>query len=167
LAGAKPSAVIVGFGSMDVYHSENFTHGQMNVTLRAVNFLAVTVAALGAQVAEAQQLWHAVPGFEYILVDQASMHRERPPPPARPLHLRPPDTTVDIKIDGQIYPKQDFWCVPRGEVQFNSWGTSWALIVWPPNTYPRDGRVTKAAMDAVEQVVCADLEVASPESGQS
>jgi hypothetical protein len=40
-------------------------------------------------------------GLKYMLVDQTSIHRELPPPPARPLHLRPPNTTVDIKIDGR------------------------------------------------------------------
>jgi len=137
------------------------------VNVRVASLLVLMVGLLCVQVAEAKRLWHAVPGFRYILVDEASIHRDRPPPPARPLHLRPPDTTVDIKIDGRTYPKQEFWCVPGGQVQFNSWGTSWVLIAWPPNPYPRDGRVTKAAMDAVEQVVCADLEVASPESGNS
>lgn len=129
------------------------------MTLRAANLLTLTVGALCAQFADAERPWEAVPGFKYILVDQGSIRRERPPPPARPLHLRPPDTTVDIKIDGRIYPKQEFWCVPRREVKFNSWGTYWVLMAWPPNPYPRDGRVTKAAMDAVEHVVCVDMEV--------
>jgi hypothetical protein len=129
------------------------------VNPRVASHLVLMVGALCAQVVEGKHLWHAVPSFKYILIDEASIHRERPPPPARPLHLRPPDTSVDIKIDGRVYPKQDFWCVPRGQVQFNSWGTSWMLEAWPPNPYPRDGRVTKAAMDAIEHVVCVDLEV--------
>jgi hypothetical protein len=131
----------------------------MTVNRRIANLLVLIVGALCAQVVEAKRLWHAVPGFKYILVDEASIHRDRPPPPARPLHLRPPDTTVDIKIDGRTYPKQDFWCAPRTQVKFNSWGTFWVLEAWPPNSYPREGRVTKAAMDAVEHVVCVDLEV--------
>jgi hypothetical protein len=128
---------------------------------KVASCVVLMLGAFCVQVVEAKRQWHAVPGFRYIVVDEASIHRARPPPPARPLHLRPPDTTVDIKIDGRTYPKQEFWCVPRGQVQFNSLGTSWVLIAWPPNPYPRDGRVTKAAMDAVEQVVCADLEVTS------
>lgn len=129
------------------------------MNLRITNLLVLMVGALCAQVAEAKRLWHAVPGFKHILVDEASIRRDRPPPPARPLHLRPADTRVDVKIDGRTYPDQSFWCVPRGQVQFNSWGTLWVLEAWPPVPYPREGRVTKAAMDAVEHVVCVDLEV--------
>jgi hypothetical protein len=131
----------------------------MAVNLRVANHLVLMVGVLCAQVVEAKHLWHAVPGFKFILLDEASIHRERPPLPARPLHLRPPDTSVDIKIDGRVDPKQDFWCVPRRQVQFNSWGAFWVLEAWPPDPYPRDGRITKAAMDAVEHTVCVDLEV--------
>jgi hypothetical protein len=115
--------------------------------------------ALFSQTVEAKRLWRAVPGFKYIFVDEASIHRQRPPLPRRDdYHLRPWDTTADIKVDGQTYPDQAFWCVPRGQVQFGPLGADWAFTVWPPKTEPRKGRFPKNAMDAVEHVVCVDLE---------
>jgi hypothetical protein len=117
------------------------------------------VIALFSQTLEAKRLWRTVPGFKYIFVDEASIHRQRPPlPPRDDHHLRPWDTTVDIKVDGQTYPDQQFWCVPRGKVQFGPLGADWLFTVWPPKTEPRKGRFQKTAMDAVEHVVCVDLE---------
>jgi hypothetical protein len=131
----------------------------MTLNPKVARHLILMVAALCVQVAEPNRLRHPVPGFKYILVDEASLHRDRPPEPARPLHLRPQDTSVDIKIDGRIYSKEDFWCVPRNQVQFNSGRTSCVLEAWPPNPYPRERKITNAAMEAVEHLVCVDLEL--------
>lgn len=121
--------------------------------------LVLLAIALFSQTVEAKRLWRAVPGFKYIFVDEASIHRQRPPLPSRDdQHLRPWDTTVDIKVDGQTYPDQQFWCVPRDKVQFGPLAANWLFTVWPPKTEPRKGRFPKSAMDAVEHVVCVDLE---------
>lgn len=122
--------------------------------------LGLMAMVLFWQTVEAKRLWRAVPGFKYIFVDEASIHRQRPPLPRRDeYHLRPWDTTADIKVDGQTYPDQMFWCVPRGQVQFGPLGADWAFTVWPPRTEPGKGRFPKTAMDAVEHVVCVDLEL--------
>lgn len=121
--------------------------------------LVLLAIAVFSQTVEAKRLWRAVPGFKYIYVDEASIHRQRPPLPSRDdQHLRPWDTTVDIKVDSQTYPNQQFWCVPRSEVQFGPLGANWLFTVWRPKTEPRKGRFPKSAMDAIEQVVCVDLE---------
>ena len=122
--------------------------------------LVLMAIALFWQTVEAKRLWRSVPGFKYIFVDEASIHRQRPPlPPRDDHHLRPWDTTADIKVDGQTYPDQQFWCVPRGQVQFGRLGADWLFTVWPPKTEPGKGRFPKAAMDAVEHVVCVDLDL--------
>lgn len=116
--------------------------------------------ALLPQAVEAKRLWRVVPAFKYISVDEASIHRQRPPLPRRDdHHLRPWDTTADIKVDGQTFPDQKFWCIPRDKVKFGSPGANWLFTVWPPKTEPGEGRFPKAAMDAVEHVVCVDLEL--------
>jgi hypothetical protein len=75
--------------------------------------LVLLAIALVWQTVEAKRLWRTVPGFKYIFVDEASIHSQRPPLPARDdRHLRHWDTTADIKVEGQTYPDQQFWCVP-------------------------------------------------------
>jgi hypothetical protein len=128
--------------------------------LKKSALLVLMAVVLFWQTAEAKRLWRPVPGFKYIFVDEASIHRQRPPLPARDdQHLRSWDTTADIKIDGQTYPEQQFWCVPRGKVQFGPLGADWLFTVWPPKTEPGKGRFPKTAMDAVEHVVCMDLDL--------
>src|SRR5262249_53463170 len=115
--------------------------------------------ALFSQPSEAERLWRAVPGFKYIFVDEASIHRQRPPLPARDgFHLRPWDTTADIKVDGPTYIDQQFWCVPRDLVKFGALGSNWLFTVWPPQTEPKAGRFPVVAMNAVEHLVCVDLD---------
>lgn len=124
--------------------------------------MAFTATAFFSQAIEAKRAWLVVPGFKYIFVDEASIHRDRPPrPPGDDIHLRPRDTTADIKIDGRTYPAQKFWCVPFGQVQFGPLGAGWPFTVLPPKIEPKEGRFPKAAMDAVERVVCADFENAA------
>jgi hypothetical protein len=127
--------------------------------LKKSALLVLLAIALVWQTVEAKRLWRAVPGFKYIFVDEASIHRQRPPLPARDdRHLRPWDTTAD-KVDGQTYLDQQFWCVPRGRVKSGPLGADWLFTVWPAKTEPGKGRFPKGAMDAVEHIVCTDLDL--------
>jgi hypothetical protein len=122
--------------------------------LRRSTFVVAVLAAFCVHSAEAKRAWIVVPGFRYVLVDEASIRYQRPPLPARDQHtLRPPDTIADIKIDGRIYPDQKFWCL-GAHVEFGDMRAGWLFLAWPPNPYPTSTRFPREAMDAVEHVVC-------------
>ena len=82
----------------------------------AIVSVAILIATC-AQAVKSKHNWKPVPNHDGVFVDMASV-QHRPATPARDAyHLPGPDTTADIKVDGQIAQGTDFWCA-RPDIDF-------------------------------------------------
>ena len=70
----------------------------------------------------------------------------------------PWDTTADIKVDSRIL-INSFGAFPAARCNFGLSVRIGYFTVWPPKTEPGKGRFPKIALDAVEHVVCVDLDL--------